>query len=177
MAMNTYRLVWSPTGQTIGTVQARTQRAAVRKAPKPYSKYKGEIYAERQGNPMARARSRRVRLGNPGEGDVNYGEWIPAHAVKFNENGTTMIMCETGRVGNRRRNVSDGYVDGAGIFHPIRWATDYDPDRAGEEGEYSIHPSSGYYRKHPGMRRMKAGAARRRKRAAPKKKKAARRRR
>jgi len=43
--MKTYRLVWSPTGQEIAVVQAKTKRAAVRKAPKPYSKYKGEIYA------------------------------------------------------------------------------------------------------------------------------------
>ena len=44
--MNTYRLIWGPTGQTIATVQARTPRAAVRKAPAPYRKYLGEIRAE-----------------------------------------------------------------------------------------------------------------------------------
>lgn len=43
--MKTYQLVWSPTGQIIATVQAKTMKAAKRKAPKPYSKYKGEIYA------------------------------------------------------------------------------------------------------------------------------------
>jgi hypothetical protein len=40
-----YRLVWSPTGQTIAIVQARNPRAAVRKAPAPYRRYLGEIYA------------------------------------------------------------------------------------------------------------------------------------
>lgn len=42
----TYKLVWSPTGQKIGTVAASSMQAAIRKAPAPYSKYKGEIYAE-----------------------------------------------------------------------------------------------------------------------------------
>jgi hypothetical protein len=44
--MKTYRLFWSPTGQHIATVQARTPRAAVRKAPLPYRKYLGEIYTD-----------------------------------------------------------------------------------------------------------------------------------
>ena len=43
--MNTYRLYWSPTGQHISTVTAKTQRAAIRKAPQPYRRYLGEIYA------------------------------------------------------------------------------------------------------------------------------------
>jgi hypothetical protein len=44
--MKTYRLIWSPTGQCIAeNVQARTPQAAVRKAPLPYRKYLGEIYA------------------------------------------------------------------------------------------------------------------------------------
>lgn len=42
----TYRLVWSPEGKEIARVVARTPRAAIRKAPKPYSRYRGEIYAE-----------------------------------------------------------------------------------------------------------------------------------
>jgi hypothetical protein len=44
--MKTYRVVWSPTGQTIATVEAKTAKAAKRKAPAPYRKYKGEIYVE-----------------------------------------------------------------------------------------------------------------------------------
>ena len=44
--MKSYRLLWSPTAQVIATVQATTKRAAIRKAPKPYRRYLGEIYAE-----------------------------------------------------------------------------------------------------------------------------------
>ena len=41
----TFDLYWSPEGRKIATVQARTTRAAIRKAPKPYRTYLGEIYA------------------------------------------------------------------------------------------------------------------------------------
>ena len=44
--MKTYQLRWGPTAQVIGTVQAATPRLAIRKAPQPYRKYLGEIYAE-----------------------------------------------------------------------------------------------------------------------------------
>jgi hypothetical protein len=43
--MKTYDLYWSPTGQLIATVAAKTMRAAIRKAPQPYRRYLGEIYA------------------------------------------------------------------------------------------------------------------------------------
>jgi hypothetical protein len=43
--MKTYRLVWGPTGEEIGRVQATTARAAIRKAPAPYRRFLGEIYA------------------------------------------------------------------------------------------------------------------------------------
>lgn len=41
-----YRLVWSPTGQTIDQVKAPNAKAARRKAPLPYRRFLGEIYAE-----------------------------------------------------------------------------------------------------------------------------------
>lgn len=41
-----YRLVWSLEGRTICEVKARDASSAKRKAPKPYKKYLGEIYAE-----------------------------------------------------------------------------------------------------------------------------------
>lgn len=41
-----YRLVWSPTGQTIGHVNAPNAKAARRAAPMPYRRFLGEIYAE-----------------------------------------------------------------------------------------------------------------------------------
>jgi len=42
----TWKLVWSPEGKTIAIVRARTADAAKRKAPMPYRKYLGELYAE-----------------------------------------------------------------------------------------------------------------------------------
>ena len=44
--MCTFKLYWSPTGQHIATVTASDPRNAVRKAPKPYRKYLGEIHAD-----------------------------------------------------------------------------------------------------------------------------------
>lgn len=41
-----WRLVWSPEGREIARVSAPSARAAIRKAPFPYRKFKGEIYAE-----------------------------------------------------------------------------------------------------------------------------------
>ncbi len=43
--MTTWTLYWSPEGRPIAVVRARTAREAVRKAPKPYRQYLGEIYA------------------------------------------------------------------------------------------------------------------------------------
>ncbi len=43
--MKTYDLYWRPTGQKIATVNAKTMKAAKRKALQPYRKYIGEIYA------------------------------------------------------------------------------------------------------------------------------------
>lgn len=43
--MKTWNLFWSPEGKQIATVKARTARAAVRKAPAPYRRYLGEVYA------------------------------------------------------------------------------------------------------------------------------------
>jgi hypothetical protein len=44
--IQTWTLYWSPEGRPIATVQARTEREAIRKAPMPYRKYLGEMYAE-----------------------------------------------------------------------------------------------------------------------------------
>jgi hypothetical protein len=43
--VKTWDVYWSPEGRKIATVQAITQRAAIRKAPQPYRKYLGEMYA------------------------------------------------------------------------------------------------------------------------------------
>jgi hypothetical protein len=41
-----FQLFWSPTGQMIGEVEAKSARSAIRKSPPPYRKYLGEIYAK-----------------------------------------------------------------------------------------------------------------------------------
>ena len=43
--MKRFKLYWSPSGLHFQTVEARTERAACRKADQPYRKYLGEIYA------------------------------------------------------------------------------------------------------------------------------------
>ena len=43
--MTTWNVVWAPEGRVIATVTARTARAAIRKAPRPYRRYLGELYA------------------------------------------------------------------------------------------------------------------------------------
>lgn len=44
--MQRWKLIWGPTGATIDTVEARTARAAIRKAPMPWRRFLGEIRAE-----------------------------------------------------------------------------------------------------------------------------------
>ena len=44
--MKTYDVYWAPEGRVIATVTARNERAAIRKAPQPYRKYLGEMYAQ-----------------------------------------------------------------------------------------------------------------------------------
>lgn len=41
-------LYWSPSGLLITAVEADTAAEAVRKVPKPYSRFKGEVYAKLQ---------------------------------------------------------------------------------------------------------------------------------
>jgi hypothetical protein len=40
-----YDVYWSPEGRIIARVTAKNERAAIRKAPKPYREYLGELYA------------------------------------------------------------------------------------------------------------------------------------
>ena len=44
--MPIYKLIWSPSGQEIARVKAATPGEALRKAPMPYRRYKGEVYAQ-----------------------------------------------------------------------------------------------------------------------------------
>ena len=43
--MKTFVLYWSLAGHKIATVQAKDAKAAIRKAPLPYRKFLGEVYA------------------------------------------------------------------------------------------------------------------------------------
>jgi hypothetical protein len=42
----TYKVVWAPEGRTIATVEATSPKNACRKAPMPYRRFQGELYAE-----------------------------------------------------------------------------------------------------------------------------------
>ena len=46
----TWDVYWSPEGRKIATVEAITERQAIRKAPKPYRQYLGEMYAIEAGS-------------------------------------------------------------------------------------------------------------------------------
>ena len=43
--LQTWFVIWSPEGRTIIKVEAENERAACRKAPAPYRKFQGELYA------------------------------------------------------------------------------------------------------------------------------------
>ena len=91
------------------------------------------------------ARTVRLARRNQGSGGgaLPYGEWIPAHAVRFNEDGTTSVMTEehAANRGRRRRNVAAGFYDEEGIFHPIRASYDYSRKRAGEKAAPKRKPA------------------------------------
>ena len=42
----TYDVYWAPEGRKIATVTAKNEKAAIRKAPLPYRKFLGEMYAQ-----------------------------------------------------------------------------------------------------------------------------------
>lgn len=44
--LKTWKLYWAPEGRMIAIVRATDAHKAKRKAPAPYVKYQGEIYAE-----------------------------------------------------------------------------------------------------------------------------------
>jgi len=51
--MNTFDLYWAPMGKKFATVEAKTERAAIRKAPLPFRRYLGEIYAVKRAKEQA----------------------------------------------------------------------------------------------------------------------------
>jgi hypothetical protein len=84
------------------------------------------------------AGARIIRRRNPAAHaqELPFGEWVPAHAVKFNQDGTVEVMTESpahAAAHNRgRRNIAAGFYDEDGYFHPIRASWDYSRSRAGE---------------------------------------------
>ena len=44
--MQTYILFWSPEGRPIGYCEADNAKSALKRTPKPYRRYMGEVYAQ-----------------------------------------------------------------------------------------------------------------------------------
>ena len=63
--MKTFKVFWSPEGRCIATVQAADARAAIRKAPTPYRKFPGEMYAEEVQPESIAAQASRYTQGLP----------------------------------------------------------------------------------------------------------------
>lgn len=98
--MKIYRLYWSPTGQKIAEVEASTKRAAVRKAPAPYSRHKGEIYAEEVDVARRAIRSRNAAMGYRGSRGAKL---IPAK-LKRMSNGRYKVFVAPGAVARMHMN-------------------------------------------------------------------------
>jgi hypothetical protein len=64
--MQKWNLFWSPEGRQIATVEAATMRAAIRRAPQPYRRYLGEIYAERLEDQTGETKAQRLRPAEDG---------------------------------------------------------------------------------------------------------------
>jgi len=62
------------------------------------------------------------------------GTWQPAHAIRQNADGSVDILRE--KNSGRRANISEGFMDANGLFHPIRHSADYDSSRVGESKQY-----------------------------------------
>jgi hypothetical protein len=88
--MYVFDLYWSPTGQKIATVEAKSAKSAISKAPSPYRKYKGEIYAVI--SKVVHPYGNRGRKHNCDPDGIEHDKWIPAHAVRFNKDGSVSMM-------------------------------------------------------------------------------------
>jgi hypothetical protein len=79
---------------------------------------------------MAGARIIRRRNAIHGREELPYDEWVPAHAVKFNSDGTVEVMTEEHH--QRNKSVQFGHFTADGHFHPWRASSDYSSSYAGE---------------------------------------------
>lgn len=77
------------------------------------------------------------RQGNPtvSVSSLPIGTWQPAHAIRQNADGSVDILRE--KNSGRRANISEGFMDANGHFHPIRSASDYSNRAAGEKRQYA----------------------------------------
>lgn len=50
-------LFWSPSGQRIASVRARSARLAVRRTPAPWVRYRGEVYAQQRDGDARRSKT------------------------------------------------------------------------------------------------------------------------
>lgn len=76
---------------------------------------------------MARTHLKR----NPGPHDLPYDEWIPTHAVRFNDDGTVSLMTEIPEHNRgRRRNAKPNLID---LINTYNEASDPGAYRTDEE--------------------------------------------
>ena len=76
----------------------------------------------------------RVRIGNPKKG----GFWLNV----LGRSKKKAVAKARRILRTRLKNISEGFHDSQGVFHPIRGAVDYSPRRAGEGRgpKYSTKP-------------------------------------
>lgn len=76
----------------------------------------------------------RVRIGNPKKG----GFWLNV----LGRSKKKAVASARRIIRTRLKNISEGFHDSEGRFHPIRSAVDYKPKRAGEKrgSKYSNKP-------------------------------------
>ena len=75
--------------------------------------------------------------------ETRYNDYFPA---SVEADLVTYGMSQVRKYGLPRQTNIQGYKDASGRFHPIRWDSDYEPDEVGEDKEYTISPTSKFYR-------------------------------
>ena len=135
-------------------------------------RHTGMVYAKRERNMAKRRKRRNVEMGfydasgfHPIRASSDYSEGTRpsrsrrAKSVKRKAKVTashrrkvTSRKATTKRLASRaikktvksrrRRNISEGFYDASGVFHPIRSASDYSPAAAGEAGRKAKHTRS-----------------------------------
>lgn len=94
---------------------------------------------------------------------------MAARTLKFKILRSASVGIKRGKVVRRRANISEGFHDSNGVFHPIRSAADYDPSR----GDAGRAPKKKRAKKAKSAKAKAKPKARRRAAVAPKKKRRA----